>query len=154
MPLYEYQCDACGKRFEIIQKFSDPAPDACRVCGKGPVHRLMSSPAIQFKGTGWYITDYAQKGKQGGSESSETKSDGKAAKPADASGSADASKPATPAASPAPTSTSSTKTDGTLCPPLGGPSYVVSTFRRTVVRRARLQADHANQSPLKSSDFR
>jgi len=66
MPLYEYLCDACGKRFEVIQKFSDPAPEACRVCGKGPVQRMASSPAIQFKGTGWYITDYAQKGKSEG----------------------------------------------------------------------------------------
>ena len=63
MPLYEYQCDACGRRFEIIQKLSDGPPDACRLCGKGPVHRLISSPAFQFKGTGWYATDYAQKGK-------------------------------------------------------------------------------------------
>jgi len=66
MPLYEYQCDACGQRFEVIQKFSETT-DACRKCGKGPVHRLLSSPAIQFKGTGWYITDYAQKGKSDGS---------------------------------------------------------------------------------------
>jgi len=66
MPLYEYQCDACGKRFEVIQKFSDPAVDVCTKCGKGPVVRLLSSPAIQFKGTGWYITDYAQKGKSAG----------------------------------------------------------------------------------------
>jgi putative FmdB family regulatory protein len=63
MPLYEYECAACGQRFEIIQKFSDPPPDACARCGKGPVTRLLSSPAIQFKGSGWYITDYAQKGK-------------------------------------------------------------------------------------------
>ena len=63
MPLYEYQCDACGQRFEIIQKFSDAPPDTCRLCGKGPVQRLLSSPAIQFKGSGWYITDYSQKGK-------------------------------------------------------------------------------------------
>jgi len=61
MPLYEYECDACGARFEVIQKFSDPPTDACRTCGKGPVRRLLSSPAIQFKGSGWYITDYAQK---------------------------------------------------------------------------------------------
>ncbi|MEQ1756796.1 MAG: zinc ribbon domain-containing protein [Vicinamibacterales bacterium] len=61
MPLYEYQCDACGQRFEIIQKYADGPPDACRKCGKGPVHRLQSSPAIQFKGSGWYVTDYAQK---------------------------------------------------------------------------------------------
>ena len=63
MPLYEYQCDACGCRFEVIQKkFSDPPTDVCKECGKGPVHRLLSSPAIQFKGSGWYITDYAKKG--------------------------------------------------------------------------------------------
>jgi putative FmdB family regulatory protein len=68
MPLYEYECDACGGRFEVIQKFSETT-EQCRRCGKGPVRRLMSSPAIQFKGTGWYITDYAQKGKSG-SESS------------------------------------------------------------------------------------
>ena len=80
MPLYEYQCDACGQRFELIQKFSDPAPDACTKCGKGPVHRLLSSPAIQFKGTGWYITDYSQKGKSGGTDSTaktDTKSESK-----------------------------------------------------------------------------
>ena len=64
MPLYEYECDACGGRFEVIQKFSETT-EQCRRCGKGPVRRLMSSPAIQFKGTGWYITDYAQKGKSG-----------------------------------------------------------------------------------------
>jgi putative FmdB family regulatory protein len=60
MPLYEYQCDACGHRFEKIQKFSDPLQDTCPKCG-GPVHKLMSSPAIQFKGSGFYITDYAKK---------------------------------------------------------------------------------------------
>jgi putative FmdB family regulatory protein len=61
MPLYEYQCDACGQRFEVIQKFSDPPAATCTKCGKGPVTRLFSSPAIQFKGSGWYITDYAKK---------------------------------------------------------------------------------------------
>ncbi|PYR67949.1 MAG: transcriptional regulator [Acidobacteria bacterium] len=62
MPLYEYECDACGRRFEVIQKYSDAPVEVCRECGKGPVHRLLSSPAIQFKGSGWYITDYAKKG--------------------------------------------------------------------------------------------
>src|SRR5262245_16066779 len=61
MPLYEYQCDACGSTFEKIQKFSDPPIEVCPKCGKGPVRKLISSPAIQFKGTGWYITDYAKK---------------------------------------------------------------------------------------------
>jgi putative FmdB family regulatory protein len=64
MPLYEYQCDSCGHRFEVIQKFSDPAIETCPSCG-GPVKKLFSSPAIQFKGSGWYITDYARKGQTG-----------------------------------------------------------------------------------------
>ncbi|MEZ5288605.1 MAG: FmdB family zinc ribbon protein [Vicinamibacterales bacterium] len=62
MPLYEYQCDACGHRFERIQKFSDPPVETCPTCG-GQVQKLLSSPAIQFKGTGWYITDYARSGR-------------------------------------------------------------------------------------------
>jgi putative FmdB family regulatory protein len=64
MPLYEYQCDACQHRFEIIQRFSDPPASSCPVCG-GSVRKLLSSPAIQFKGSGWYITDYARKGSNG-----------------------------------------------------------------------------------------
>ena len=81
MPLYEYECDACGERFEVIQKsFSSPAPEACEKCGKGPVRRLMSSPAIQFKGSGFYITDYAKKtspeGGSGSGPGSKGKSDG------------------------------------------------------------------------------
>ena len=60
MPLYEYQCDACGHRFETIQKFSDAPLEVCPKCG-GPVHKLQSAPAFQFKGSGWYITDYARK---------------------------------------------------------------------------------------------
>ena len=59
MPLYEYECEACKQRFEVIQKFSDPPPETCARCGKGPVQRQLSTPAIQFKGSGWYITDYA-----------------------------------------------------------------------------------------------
>jgi putative FmdB family regulatory protein len=61
MPLYEYQCESCHTRFERIQKFSDPPIDTCPSCGQGPVKKLLSSPAIQFKGSGWYITDYAKK---------------------------------------------------------------------------------------------
>ena len=76
MPLYEYECDACGKRFEKIQKFSDPPADVCVHCGKGPVRKLLSSPAIQFKGSGWYITDYAKKSSSGASkEAKDSKSD-------------------------------------------------------------------------------
>jgi putative FmdB family regulatory protein len=62
MPLYEYECDSCGRRFERIQKFSDPPVTVCPTCG-GPVRKLLSSPAIQFKGSGFYITDYARSGK-------------------------------------------------------------------------------------------
>ena len=71
MPLYEYECDACGGRFEVIQKFSDP-PGTCPKCGS-KVQKLPSSPAIQFKGSGFYITDYARAGK---SESGKNESDG------------------------------------------------------------------------------
>ena len=66
MPLYEYQCERCGERFEKIQKFSDPPVDTCPKCGGGPVHKLIAAPAFQFKGTGWYITDYARKNAGGG----------------------------------------------------------------------------------------
>jgi putative FmdB family regulatory protein len=79
MPLYEYECQTDGSRFEVIQKFSDPPVDACPSCG-GPVRRLISSPAIQFKGSGWYITDYAKKsstdaGKESKSSASSSSAD-------------------------------------------------------------------------------
>jgi len=77
MPLYEYECDACHQRFERIQKFSDPPADVCAKCGKGPVRRLVSSPAIQFKGSGWYVTDYARKtSTDAGKSSSDSSSSG------------------------------------------------------------------------------
>jgi putative FmdB family regulatory protein len=81
MPLYEYQCDACGHRFEKIQKFSDPLETTCPKCG-GVVHKLMSSPAIQFKGSGFYITDYAKKDYVSASKADgdSSKSEGQAAK--------------------------------------------------------------------------
>ena len=80
MPLYEYQCEACGRRFERIQKFSDPPVETCPTCG-GKVHKLVSSPAFQFKGTGWYVTDYSRKDK-GGSDGE--KSGGASASSSDA----------------------------------------------------------------------
>jgi putative FmdB family regulatory protein len=80
MPLYEYQCDACGHRFEQIQKFSDPLLAVCPECD-GALQKLVSSPAIQFKGTGWYVTDYAKKGSGDPAASEAGKSaDGKNAK--------------------------------------------------------------------------
>ncbi len=77
MPLYEYQCLQCGTRTEHLQKISDPPLPECPKCG-GEVKKLISSPAFQFKGSGWYATDYAAKSGSGTSEasSSETKSEG------------------------------------------------------------------------------
>ena len=65
MPLYEYECDANGHRFEVIQKFSDPPIDKCPTCGS-TVHKLIAAPAFHLKGSGWYITDYAKKDSGGG----------------------------------------------------------------------------------------
>src|SRR2546423_5764911 len=63
LPLYEYQCRKCGHRFEKIQKFSASPARKCPECG-GAVERLISASAVQFKGSGWYVTDYARKGAQ------------------------------------------------------------------------------------------
>ena len=60
MPIYEYRCQRCGSYLEKIQKLSDPALVTCEKCG-GHLKRLLSSPAIQFKGSGWYVTDYARR---------------------------------------------------------------------------------------------
>ena len=69
MPLYEYQCKKCHHRFERIQKFSDPHVKKCPDCG-GPVEQVLSAPAVQFKGSGWYVTDYAKKSSSGTSSGS------------------------------------------------------------------------------------
>ena len=118
MPLYEYQCGRCG-RFEVIRKFSDPALTECPTCGQ-EIQKLLSAPAIQFKGTGWYITDYARKssggesGKDGAGKSSSTK-DGGSAKDSGGkdssskdSGSKDSGGKASDGASTTPASTTST----------------------------------------------
>ena len=62
MPLYEYECNACAHRFEVIQKYSDAPIEVCPKCGSA-VTKLFSSPAIQFKGSGFYLTDYGRGGK-------------------------------------------------------------------------------------------
>ena len=69
MPLYEYECEECGRRVERLQKFSDAPLTTCESCG-GALQRLVSSPAIQFKGSGWYVTDYARKSSAPGSSAS------------------------------------------------------------------------------------
>ena len=76
MPLYEYECDGCGRRFELIRKFSDAPVTNCPTCN-GSVRKLFSSPAIQFKGTGWYVTDYARKPSAGQAESATSAGDSK-----------------------------------------------------------------------------
>jgi putative FmdB family regulatory protein len=77
MPLYEYECAACGHRFERIQKFSDPPEKTCPKCG-GELHKLVGAPAMKFKGSGWYVTDYGKgtkdaKGTKDTKESKDTK---------------------------------------------------------------------------------
>ena len=74
MPLYEYECEACGHRFEAIQKFSDPPIEKCPKCG-GRVRKLIAAPAFQFKGSGWYITDYAKKDSPASKPAESTKKD-------------------------------------------------------------------------------
>ena len=96
MPLYEYECESCGARFEVIQKFSDHSVETCRTCG-GKVRRLLSAPAIQFKGTGWYITDYARKG-QGGADKEKAAADKeKGGSASTESGASTSAAPSTPA---------------------------------------------------------
>ncbi len=89
MPLYEYECESCSHRFEVIQKFSDAPISVCPKCG-GPVQKLLSSPAIQFKGSGFYLTDYGR-GTGSKSESANTKA-GKAESGATSGGSDSAAK--------------------------------------------------------------
>lgn len=73
MPLYEYECKKCHHRFERIVKFSDKPMKKCPDCG-GPVEQMISAPAVQFKGSGWYVTDYAKKGSTAPSSSSDGES--------------------------------------------------------------------------------
>lgn len=96
MPLYEYQCEKCGSVFEKMQKFSDDPVKVHEDCG-GAVHRLLSAPALQFKGTGWYITDYARGGKSAnnGKSSSEAKSETKTESKPSSSSDSSTSSPST-----------------------------------------------------------
>jgi putative FmdB family regulatory protein len=87
MPLYEYQCKKCKHRFEQIQKFSDKPVKKCPECG-GPVEKLISTSAVQFKGSGWYVSDYGRKGS--GQSSSSSESDGGAKDSKDSKESKDA----------------------------------------------------------------
>ena len=99
MPLYEYQCKKCNAHTEVMQKFTDKPLTRCRKCG-GRLEKLLSAPAIQFKGSGWYVTDYAGKktekseGKEDKSATTETKASTDKATSKDTASSKKATKPA------------------------------------------------------------
>lgn len=95
MPIYEYECEACHDRFEVIQKFSDKPLKKCAKCGQGPVARLLCPPALVFKGTGWYVTDYGRPDYQRGRKKAEQDSKGNG----NGNGSKSSASSASPAAS-------------------------------------------------------
>lgn len=82
MPIYEYQCTKCREVCEVLQKAKDKPPEKCPKCG-GPMVKRISSPAIQFKGTGWYVTDYPKKSTAPAGHDAQTKSEDKAGKKAE-----------------------------------------------------------------------
>jgi putative FmdB family regulatory protein len=82
MPNYEYLCKDCGHRFEQIRKFSDKQLRKCPQCG-GVIEQVISAPAVQFKGSGWYVTDYAKKGAASAGSSSSSESDSSASETKD-----------------------------------------------------------------------
>ena len=91
MPLYEYQCKKCKHKFEKIQKFSDRPIKKCPECG-GPVEKVMHAPAVQFKGSGWYVTDYGGKSDKGEKSKSEGSSEKAGSEKKDSTGKEDGSK--------------------------------------------------------------
>jgi putative FmdB family regulatory protein len=112
LPLYEYQCPKDGI-FELVRKFSDPPLAACPTCG-GPIEKLASAPAIQFKGSGWYITDYARKstgGEAPGNKDTGGKDAGKKDGGSTDKGSSDVSKTASSSSSSTDSKTSSSSKD-------------------------------------------
>ena len=111
MPIYEYHCDNCGENFDAMQKFADQPLTHHEKCNGGPVHRLISAPAFHLKGSGWYVTDYANKsgntGPNGGSKASESSTPAAAKTELGSSSSSDSSS-STPS-TPKPAATSDTK---------------------------------------------
>ncbi|MBX7186582.1 MAG: zinc ribbon domain-containing protein [Vicinamibacteria bacterium] len=104
MPLYEYHCKKCG-RFETLQKFSDNPLAECPTCG-GAVERLISAPAFQFKGSGWYVTDYGKSGTEGAG-SKDAASKGSDSKSSDAGNGASSKEASTPTSADSKSSTNS-----------------------------------------------
>jgi len=108
MPLYEYKCQSCGEKFEVIQKFSDAPVETHEKCG-GHVERLISTSALQFKGSGWYVNDYGS-GNGKGQPSKDGKKDSKKEAKSDSSSSTESSsKTETKTSSTTPASTSDKK---------------------------------------------
>ena len=89
MPIYEYECGACGERQEFIQKFSDPQKRKCPACGALKLKRLISAAAFHLKGNGWYVTDFRDKDKKKGDKKDDTKADTKSGAKSDAGKSKD-----------------------------------------------------------------
>jgi putative FmdB family regulatory protein len=102
MPIYEYRCGECGAQTEILQRISDAPLSICPECGKAALTKLVSAAGFQLKGTGWYATDFKDKGTKPAAKSDKTEKSGKADKPADSA------KPAESAAKEAPKTESST----------------------------------------------
>jgi putative FmdB family regulatory protein len=76
MPIYEYECDACGRHMEVLQKFSDPPLAECEMCHSHKVKKVISQSTFHLKGTGWYVTDYASKSGATSAKGPEKSSDG------------------------------------------------------------------------------
>ena len=112
MPLYEYACEKCNRKFEVIQKFSDEPLTTHDQCG-GKVHRLLSAPALQFKGSGWYVNDYAksQKPADKPADNGTPKKSDAPAGGASSSGSGSESAPASTASSESKSDTKSTSSE-------------------------------------------
>ena len=123
MPIYEYQCEGCTDKFEVKQGMKDEPLTTCPRCGKG-VQRLISSPAIMFKGSGWYVTDYSEKMKpSSGSEDTAPKTEEKKETVPGTSEQTTSTAPSTPASPPAsapastpPSTTSSTSSTAPTTP--------------------------------------
>jgi putative FmdB family regulatory protein len=86
MPVYEYECGSCGKRFDVVQKFSDPALSECNLCHATNVRKVLSTPAFVLKGSGWYVTDYASGDRKKGAESEKPAAEKPAGEPKPATG--------------------------------------------------------------------
>ena len=109
MPLYEYRCTQCGNRYEKIQTFSSEPDTVCPKCG-GKVERPLTAPALQFKGAGWYINDYASKPAGGSGSSEKPAGETEASKAGESKPAATESKPAATESAAKPASSSSTST--------------------------------------------